>query len=60
MIKINLLFGDEGQALFLILNSNEEVLRLLTLAIERVTKKRLGTQVSFALDVAASSSLKMW
>ncbi|MGY3802612.1 phosphopyruvate hydratase [Pigmentibacter ruber] len=48
--------GDEG-GFAPNLKSNEEALQLLTSAIEKAGYK-IGTQVSFALDVAASSFFK--
>ncbi len=54
--KLATTVGDEG-GFAPNLNSNEEALQLLTLAIEKAGYK-IGTQVSFALDVAASSFFK--
>ncbi len=54
--KLATTVGDEG-GFAPNLNSNEEALQLLTSAIEKAGYK-IGTQVSFALDVAASSFFK--
>ena len=54
--KLATTVGDEG-GFAPNLNSNEQALQLLKLAIEKSGYK-IGTQISFALDVAASSFFK--
>lgn len=54
--KLNTAVGDEG-GFAPNLSSNEEALELLCVAIEKAGYK-VGTQISFALDVAASSFFK--
>lgn len=54
--KLATTVGDEG-GFAPNLNSNEEALQLLTSAIEKSGYK-IGSQISFALDVAASSFFK--
>lgn len=54
--KLNTAVGDEG-GFAPSLSSNEEALELLCVAIEKAGYK-VGTQISFALDVAASSFFK--
>lgn len=54
--KLTTTVGDEG-GFAPNLNSNEEALQLLTSAIEK-TGYKIGSQISFALDVAASSFFK--
>ena len=54
--KLNTAVGDEG-GFAPDLKSNEEALELISSAIEKSGYK-LGTQISFALDVAASSFFK--